>query len=284
MNMRFWDPIYGPRLIQEMGDVNAVDTCEHARQQDGSVWRVHAHSSKRPVEERIMPHLLNAGYTGLGMTLQTMEFTLKMAVAKADVHLAAFMNLLFKRFRSNGDASKARWSDILQQTQFHLFFWHDGLHWSDSESHIQRRVQTIWQLNESTQDTFNACLNYHDFKRLEFEYLDQLLETQTPPLFRLIGGNKTIIQDLLPYPYQDRLLQEASFVLGIQETLYDLHQSRVFRGPARSNPLWVVEPLLDVIALYAAPTTKWTIRCAKECVAALKSLEPNPIQKRRRCR
>jgi hypothetical protein len=295
MEMKTWDPQLGAELLRQIGDPNDVDRCSYITHAYVATaeWRrcvryspITSRSSwwlqlqpfyTQPADTRIMPHLLEAGYTGRHLTNPQLAWLIRVAVMFDDVQLAVFVDHLVKVYQP--DYPRSWWQYVLRYANFDSFAESDGYSSTDCPRHILRRLETICKLNRLVGDTFSLGLEPEDFKRVGYMSEEQLHHI---PLYRLVDADPYIIIHVLGDAKRQSLRESMRRTLHIKPTLYGLamgndparsQQRRTFRGPVR-NPttMWTVPDLVDIVLAYDSDLSKVALNCAHKTVTVLDTL------------
>jgi hypothetical protein len=305
LHMKPWNPSVADRLIRAMGGkLNELDRCPQTLQfgfgsspavhwcaapfREFSVWCgvLQPYDVRARPEDRPMFNLLEAGYDGFQLTLKQLQCTLRCAVAVADLPMAVFMNELVRRFRPYIYYLPA-WHNTLERLFFHEWLTHDGVYPSDSSFFFSRWVETLYQLNQCIGDNFSMCLHTHQLGTPDRYHLTDsvVLERTTPPFYRLIGNNPSIIRMIQPF-LRHRLRTKMFSVLGIQSKLQHLsiHHATEFGSPAgEACTLWMIPDLVNLISDYVEATSACAWACASDVIQALGTvLEEQDIAYKRR--
>ena len=161
LHMKPWNHSVADRLILAMGGkLNELDRCPQTLQfgfgsspavhwcaasfREFSVWCcvLQPYDSRVRPEDRPMFNLLEAGYDGFQLTFKQLKYTLRCAVAVADLPMAVFMNELVRRFRPYLYCLPP-WRNTLERVAIHKLLTYDGVYPSDSsfffDSYFTRR-------------------------------------------------------------------------------------------------------------------------------------------------
>jgi hypothetical protein len=307
LHMKPWNPSVADRLIRDMGGkLNELDRCPQTLQfgfgstnptvqwcaapfREFSVWCgvLQPYDSRVRPEDRPMFNLLESGYDGFQLTLKQLQYTLRCAVAVADLPMAVFMNELVRRFRPY-IYGLPPWRNTLERLFFPELLTYDGVYPSDSSFFFCRWVETLYQLNHCIGDNFSMCLQTHQLGTPDRYQLSDsvVLEKTNPPFYRLMGDNPSIIRMIHPSLY-NRLRTKMFSVLGIQAKLQHLYiyHATEFGSPAgQACTLWMIPDLVDLISDYVEATSPCALACAADVIQALGTVmeEEDRAYKRRK--
>jgi hypothetical protein len=246
-----WDPAKGARLLQQIGDIETVDLCPRLREYTSDISKCTSAGSIAETESQGCPwrHLIqffiryidldhpflqcmvNAGYTGVHMDLNSVLWTLSTAVRSRDMPVAIFL------MRWIGQR-KPRLRDVEIHERLKTIVQRIDAREGDT-FHTIGYMEFIHRLNSTTHDVFPMAMPSRIIQQLT--WMECYVSTHIP-LFRLIDARFSFLYFAIGKEMRVYLRREATRVLQIQETLSNL--TKTHRG------VWMIPDLVAMVTQY----------------------------------